>query len=424
MKRALSGVNNFGRKRARNSDDDSGDGGGGSDITTTTRSRRVGQIRSAFVGNPANNPVLTLSQLLGGSGGANSDDPGVPFDFDILVAPTLAEVDSEDSGEDEVQRINYTSLDMGVDQGPLLCFGCDHIGFGENIPGINKTYLKALSKFMEDFNGSHLDQHCISTKDMYEKLIREPANKDLKPGQRPLPPWNPATIKSHILYHTKDIQVRKNMLIYYFGTTAQYIAKNMIIQSTSMMALPGRAPHPSTLKINKEAVNAVKHLTDSMIKLVKLTSREIEKETTTSDDLFRSATKSAIIDPTRKTIATGNTSVGLDCYFHTSVLRLKHRRAVSDNGDDNLSGTASSNPDFNEDPNKQGGCHVYWFVQRATFGCGKLLATVNIQVTVINLHLNLPPLFETIMGGITDYPLQSSSPKGKVPWVKVVETSS
>jgi hypothetical protein len=254
-------------------------------------------------------------------------------------------------------------LDMGLDQGPLLCFACDHIGFGENTPGTEKTYLKALSTFMEDFNGSHLDQHCINVRDMYEKLIRQPANKNLRPNQTPLPPWNPATIKSHILYHTKDIKVRKNMLIYYYGATAQYIAKNMVIQTNSMMSAPGRPPAANSLRVNKDAVNALKHLTDSLIKLVKLTTREIDKDTATSDDLFRSATKSAIIDPTRKTIATRNTSVGLDCYFQTSVLRLKAKKGPSSEGDDG-GGLASAigsgdGQDFNQDPNKSGGIIVY-----------------------------------------------------------------
>jgi len=182
---------------------------------------------------------------------------------------------------------------------------------------------------------------------MYEKLIRKPANKSIKPGQDPLPPWNPATIKSHLLLHTKDMRTRRSSLLYYYGASAQYIAKNMIL-CTNMNVSPGETPPPSSLRINKEAVKAVKDLTDAMVKMLKIPQKDLDRDSMTTDDLFRSVQKSAIIDPTRKTIKTGNTAVGLDYYFHTSVLRLRSKgqegsgmQDGSDDGSLTLAGSSS-----------------------------------------------------------------------------------
>ena len=249
-----------------------------------------------------------------------TDDPGVPLDIDCLVSPNVVNVD--ENGE---VITDYTLL-MGEDQGPLGCFSCSHIG-GENMPAINKTHLKVLNNFVEDFNGTHMDQHCVDSGDMYETLIRRPANAQLQPGETPLPPWNPATIKSHLLYHTRNTRMKRSTIMHYMGMNIQYATKHLMFRTTDRLNNQNRgsgAPDPSTIMLDKDAVKSVKDMIDSYIKLVKLTPKELDRDSVATEDLYRSVQKTGILDPTKKKIQLGNTSLNLDCHFHYSATRLTH----------------------------------------------------------------------------------------------------
>lgn len=95
---------------------------------------------------------------------------------------------------------------MGEDQGPLNCFSCRHVG--EKHYSIEGLILEKFIEFLTNITTSSLVQHCVNCSHFYTVAIQRPANESLKKMKntkfKPLPPWNPNTIKNHLLYHSAD----------------------------------------------------------------------------------------------------------------------------------------------------------------------------------------------------------------------------
>jgi hypothetical protein len=150
---------------------------------------------------------------------------------DVIQQPTrkrrrVVSPPSEIGGNDDpyyppqLERMSKEEYEqiMGVDQGPLGCFACRNIG--DKHPSIEGTVLIQLEEYLtKNIPNSNLDQHVVGASHFYTVAIRNPANACLQDDEEPLPPWNPQTIKNHLLFHNGHPEVFQ----YLFASKVQAI---------------------------------------------------------------------------------------------------------------------------------------------------------------------------------------------------------
>lgn len=109
-----------------------------------------------------------------------------------------------DDDEGVWQQDSMSEDEDDLDSGTCTedCFGCGHLPTGamsSSLPTLHQsqiTYLVAQMKaglFPIDPT-----THAREISRIYEEKIRMPANRQLKPGQTPLPPWTPNMVKKHL----------------------------------------------------------------------------------------------------------------------------------------------------------------------------------------------------------------------------------
>jgi hypothetical protein len=92
------------------------------------------------------------------------------------------------------------------------CFGC--VYFGEKDTTIPSDELVKLIEMSRQSLG-RIDMICLAKgmADYYEKHIRQKINRNLMPGQRPLPEWKEAQILEHIRFHNQDPLVQQVIIL-------------------------------------------------------------------------------------------------------------------------------------------------------------------------------------------------------------------
>lgn len=92
------------------------------------------------------------------------------------------------------------------------CFGC--VYFGEKDTTIPSDELMKLIEMARQSLG-RIDMICLAKgmADYYEHYIRRKINRNLMPGQRPLPEWKESQILEHIRYHNQDPLVQQVIIL-------------------------------------------------------------------------------------------------------------------------------------------------------------------------------------------------------------------
>lgn len=133
---------------------------------------------------------------------------------------------------------------MGVDQGPLMCFGCRFVG--EKHSAMEDTNLDNFIAFLSNVSTSNLDQHSVNCSHFYTLTIQKPANASLEESgdteSEPLPPWNPLTIKNHLLYHNADPTIFQLLFAAKAKSITLYTLDNSVIKHkiTCKVTIPAK----------------------------------------------------------------------------------------------------------------------------------------------------------------------------------------
>lgn len=317
------GVGRQDEESVSNSSNESSDGEQEQSRRVTRQSSRV--TPSSIRANPSQqqighvNPISRLAGLFRGN--ARKRDPEkVPVSLDTLVRLSSGANDITTERELEEARVRL----MGIDQGPLGCYGCTH---AECTTGTQDTVMNALIVRLFDFDTANLDAHCIDMGEMYEKLIREVANRSLAEGETPLPPWNPATIKSHILYHTKSFPLWSANMAQICATASVFIGQNLLFKEEleDGMTVNNHSgiPNMKRVTVSKDGIKAFRDLAALQMQLAKIDPKTMMRNAVGSSELMAKLSQTAIIDPTKKKIKTGNSSDSVDKYFNSGVLSVK-----------------------------------------------------------------------------------------------------
>ena len=318
-----------GRGGGRDEDSDSTDTGDGQTsqperLQRTRQQTRIGNVRSRgpspapYIDPNARGAVRNVTRMFGASKKVPEKEK-IPIPLDQLIRLTSGFNPTQI--EDEL-RDRY-DVAMGHDQGPLECYGCTHL---ECSPGTQDTHMNVFILYLYDFDTTHMDAHCVHASKMYDVLIRREANKTLQEGETPLPPWNPSTIKSHILYHGKNIPMWITSMIQICSSASIYIGQNLIFREE---VDPGtdihdqnRLPDIKRIVVSKDSIRALKDLTALNLQLARIDPKTINRHAVGSADLMKQMTKMALIDPTKKKIKTGHTSLAMDYYFGSAMLSV------------------------------------------------------------------------------------------------------
>lgn len=173
-------------------------GGDFGNVGPTTRSatasfrRSTGSFRSAMGAQSEDGGGDAFDSMGGGHGGRGGDDDDEDDDAPE-VSPWIAEPVTMEAGPDV----------MGVPADPTECFACmwDLGSIWVNMPHEERC---TLNDFIEQqMANRHTDANCIAISGMYDS-IRSRINGTLPPDVRPLPEWNPATVRAHMLLHHPD----------------------------------------------------------------------------------------------------------------------------------------------------------------------------------------------------------------------------
>jgi len=243
----------------------------------------------------------------------------------------------DEPNEDGVQRcrtaVRTRETIMGEDQGCLGCFACTHVG--ESSPSIQDSNMQTVINRLYDFDTTDIVQHAVDLSAQYESLVRGPANKKARVGDELLPPWNPATIISHIYYHNNDMNITVKLMIHKLKNTAIYMVNQQILKATIYPTLMGHYVDPNegepigtmgNVWIDKHALKGVNDTVNNLIKLSKLDTRRLVPNSIRSNALVAlNVNKTAVLDPTKKKVVSmGNHAGSLDRYFHKETLALRN----------------------------------------------------------------------------------------------------
>jgi hypothetical protein len=151
---------------------------------------------------------------------------------------------------------------MGTPQPQSECFGCSHLSplASQQKPhaAIERSRLDQLNINLNAALGlPGLNQTCLNLAREYEENIRVPANKLIKPGQKPLLPWNAATIKLHLTSHTKNPIYRMLNVLEELGQVrerAHKAAPEIHPVKKARNGKPMERVNPEQWKIMKEAI--------------------------------------------------------------------------------------------------------------------------------------------------------------------------
>lgn len=131
------------------------------------------------------------------------------------------------------------------------CFGC--VYFGEKETTINSQAIQHLVE-MSNQSFGRIDMVSLvrGMAEYYEYNIRQKINRNLKPGERPLPPWPAAQILEHLRYHNQDPLVQQVVLL----AEVQEIRTDLLDCCFEVSTKTGR------VRINKHAIDSY----DKMVK--------------------------------------------------------------------------------------------------------------------------------------------------------------
>ena len=105
---------------------------------------------------------------------------------------------------------------LGEPQPPEHCWGCCQAQLGEAAPR-----LRELRRFSEHFRKSYLGGNGVSVAkemfEMFERTVREPANRTRRSTELEIPEWSAATILEHCEEHMPDPETKQKRYISAIG---------------------------------------------------------------------------------------------------------------------------------------------------------------------------------------------------------------
>lgn len=94
------------------------------------------------------------------------------------------------------------------------CFGCEYLDDYSSRTTIPEDDVEYLRKMARDCFGRMTTATLANgMSNFYEDKIRARINRNLQPGENPLPPWSPAQVLEHLRYHHQDPVVKMIVLL-------------------------------------------------------------------------------------------------------------------------------------------------------------------------------------------------------------------
>ena len=175
--------------------------------------------------------------------------------------------DSDDDDDDDDER-NWESCKPPQDQeayellGPPdsrdQCYGCIIAGEG-NMPSVSSDRINRVLRYLRESMG-RINSVAMAkqAEEMFETLVRIPANRNIGPGQIPIPRWSAATILDHYKNHHTDPELESANDITLFKQIQSVICENGLFKrhkyKTTSDGRPIRMVEPENLKMLLEVV--------------------------------------------------------------------------------------------------------------------------------------------------------------------------
>lgn len=242
-----------------------GGGGGGtsSSLVTVTATTTVTPPQGPANKKQKTKPAAVPAEYISNRPVPKDDD--VSVEGECNMAPEDKNPWIQTSYTDDSELVKF----MGYPQPQHECFACMHMnpakGIQKGMVPLERTRLDQLNLNLNAVVGHpNINQACIDVAREFEENIRQPANRHLKPGQSPLPPWNPATVKVHLFEHTNNPvykRIRRLEQVNNVLNTAYDATKEVHPVKKKRNGKPMTRVNPDQWKIMREAIETEHKLT-------------------------------------------------------------------------------------------------------------------------------------------------------------------
>ncbi len=193
--------------------------------------------------------------------GDGDDEEGTP----TTTAEEEEEVDKEEVDPFVIEPLIEEAGPsiMGTPCAPTECFACGWDVGSFSVQLANEEIVALDTFIAQQMGNRNRDSRCIIISRHYEAM-RARVNASLGPRQRPLPPWNPASVREHMRSHIVDP----------VGITEELILGNAaLIRKTMNSALLKQHSTTGERFLNSRHAAAMDKATERLIKLLSMSSK-------------------------------------------------------------------------------------------------------------------------------------------------------
>ena len=111
------------------------------------------------------------------------------------------------------------------------CFFCGFVGEKNTV--VPREDVNSIVQFLREYFGNMDDAELADQVVERYTVLRSRVNRDLRPGERPLPPMDEATVLAHIRGHTNDPEVKLRVIQSELREARQTILKRGLFERSS-----------------------------------------------------------------------------------------------------------------------------------------------------------------------------------------------
>lgn len=111
------------------------------------------------------------------------------------------------------------------------CFFCGFVGEKNTV--VPREDVNSIVEYLREYFGNMDDAELADQVVERYSVLRQRVNRDLRPGERPLPPMDEATVLAHIRGHTNDPEVKLRVIQSELREARQTILKRGLFERSS-----------------------------------------------------------------------------------------------------------------------------------------------------------------------------------------------